>query len=110
MELTNEIEKQVCPRCGSSEYDSETGSCSDCGWRTDAEEPVIPEVRQDLYLDRCTCPVCGKSELLMEGSVCKVCGWLNDSVQADDPDEECGLNELSLNQAREAYSKGLPVR
>lgn len=110
MELTNEIEKQVCPRCGSTEYNHEIGSCNDCGWRADAEEPVIPEVRQDLYLDKRICPVCGKTELLMEGSVCKVCGWLNDLIQADDPDEECGMNEMSLNQAREAYAKGLPVR
>lgn len=110
MELTNEVEKQVCPRCGNSEYDSATGNCPVCGWRADAEEPVIPEVRQDLYLDKRICPVCGKSELLMEGSSCKVCGWLNDLVQAEDPDEECGLNDMSLNQARDAYAKGLPVR
>ncbi|MCX4355822.1 MAG: CPCC family cysteine-rich protein [Oscillospiraceae bacterium] len=109
MELTDEVEKQVCPRCGNTEYDSATGNCPVCGWRADAEEPVIPEVRQDLYLDKRICPVCGKSELLMEGSSCKVCGWLNDLVQAEDPDEECGLNDMSLNQARDAYAKGLPI-
>lgn len=110
MELVNETEKQVCPRCGSTKYDCELGICTDCGWRADGAEPVIPEVRQDLYLDRCVCPVCGKTELLMEGSVCKVCGWFNDPVQNDDPDEECGANEMSLSQARDAYSKGLPLR
>lgn len=110
MKPINEMEKQICPRCGSSNYNEETGICADCGWRTDAEEPEIPEVRQDLYCDRCICPVCGKFELLMEGSVCKVCGWFNDLVQAADPDEDCGMNEMTLNEARDAYAKGLPIR
>ncbi len=110
MELTSETEKQICPICGSTEYNPGMGNCADCGWRADAEEPEITEVKQYIYLDKCICPVCKKTELFMEGSVCYVCGWFNDLVQARYPDEECGQNDMSLNKARKAYSEGLPIR
>lgn len=113
MEHANGTEKQVCPLCGHSNYNEETGVCPDCGFRMDEadfDDATDKEFEFDMTADRAICPVCGKTELLMEGSVCKVCGWFHDLVQIDDPDWEGGQNEMSLNQAREAYSKGLPIR
>ena len=58
------------------------------------------------------CPVCGKYYFKYEDSfeICPCCGWENDYLQAVYPDEEGGANEMSLNQAREAYRNGRPVR
>lgn len=55
------------------------------------------------------CPVCGNYEFPEFNSydVCEVCGWEDDSIQEENPDEECCANQMSLNQARRAYSKGL---
>lgn len=57
------------------------------------------------------CPVCGKYEFAQDNDfdVCDVCGWENDGVQLDDPDYEGGANEMSLNEAREAYRQGKPL-
>ena len=55
------------------------------------------------------CPVCGKYYFDAEHGdydVCEVCGWINDPYQYDYPDEDCCGNNMSLNQAREAYKKG----
>ena len=59
--------------------------------------------------DRYTCPVCGKYEFEYAGNfdICPVCGWEDDLVQLDEPDEEGGANNMSLNQARRAYARGL---
>ena len=110
MEHANETEKQVCTHCGYTEYDPKTGICGKCGFRFDEENTETTKIVVDMYVDRSICPVCGKTELLMEGSVCRVCGWFHDLVQINDPDWEGGQNVMSLKQAREAYSKGLPVR
>ncbi len=56
------------------------------------------------------CAVCGKYEFSEVGDViCGVCGWQWDTVQENDPDYERGANQMSLNQAREAYNKGEEV-
>ena len=57
------------------------------------------------------CPCCGKSGLREERSwdVCDFCGWEDDPLQRDEPDFEGGANEKSLNQAKEAYRKSLPI-
>ena len=39
------------------------------------------------------------------GYICPVCFWENDPVQLNDPDFDGGANEMSLNEAREAYQK-----
>lgn len=54
------------------------------------------------------CPVCGKYQFVEENDfdICPVCGWENDGVQMEDPDYSGGANEMSLNEAREAYRKG----
>jgi len=54
------------------------------------------------------CPVCEKHDFEESGDydICPVCNWENDDIQADDPDFGGGANEMSLNQAREAYKNG----
>ena len=54
------------------------------------------------------CPVCGKFEFPHVGSYdyCPVCGWQDDPIQEDEPDEDCCANQMSLNEAREAYKRG----
>lgn len=58
------------------------------------------------------CPVCGKHIFSEEGSYeyCVVCGWQDDAVQEDDPEYDGGANRMSLNEAREAYKKGIQIR
>ena len=60
------------------------------------------------------CPVCGKYHFKNgidgEYKFCRVCGWCNDKVQNKDPDFTGGANHMSLNQAREAYKKGEPIK
>ena len=54
------------------------------------------------------CPVCGKYEFQHEDDydVCPVCNWENDGLQYDEPDYAGGANDMSLNQAREAWKNG----
>ncbi len=40
-----------------------------------------------------------------EYDICEECFWENDPVQLNDPDFDGGANEMSLNEAREAYQK-----
>lgn len=58
------------------------------------------------------CPVCEKHEFSETGSFeyCPVCGWCDDLVQENNPDEDNCSNEMSLNQAKEAYANGEEVR
>ncbi len=54
------------------------------------------------------CPVCGKAEVeYME--VCPVCEWQNDFVQRKHPDWQGGANNMSLNEAKKAYSEGRAI-
>lgn len=57
------------------------------------------------------CPVCREFEFECKGSddICEVCGWQDDILQELNPDEECGENQMSLNQAREAWKNGEKV-
>ena len=57
------------------------------------------------------CPVCGEYEFEEHGSfdICEVCRWEDDPIQEKDPDYRGGANKMSLNEARDAYAKGLPV-
>ena len=36
--------------------------------------------------------------------ICSICGWQDDDIQNDDPDLEGGANDMSLNQAKEAFT------
>ncbi|MDY3974542.1 MAG: CPCC family cysteine-rich protein [Veillonella caviae] len=57
------------------------------------------------------CPVCG--ELTVDEpryySLCEVCNWEDDPVQYMYLDRGGGANQMSLNQAREAYKRGEKV-
>ena len=57
------------------------------------------------------CPVCKKHEFPFRGTfyVCDECGWIDDPFQADNPDEDCLANTMSLNEARKAYAEGRDV-
>ena len=57
------------------------------------------------------CPVCGKYKFpgVISSEVCPFCNWFSDIVQEDDPDFWGGENQISLNQAREAYKRGEKV-
>ncbi|NLB54084.1 MAG: hypothetical protein GX808_14260 [Syntrophomonadaceae bacterium] len=57
------------------------------------------------------CACCGKPTLEKDSlfEICEVCGWQDDAVQNDDPGYAGGANEMSLNEAREAYRKGKKV-
>jgi len=55
------------------------------------------------------CPCCGyytlKDSYENTFELCEVCFWENDGIQFGDPDYEGGANGVSLNQARENFSK-----
>ena len=55
------------------------------------------------------CPVCGKMEL-GRFEICDFCEWQNDLYQLEHPDRGGCANNMSLNEAREAYLKGERVR
>ena len=55
------------------------------------------------------CPCCGKS-LVDEYDICEECLWENDFQQLKNPDLRGGANEMSLNEAREAYRNGKEVK
>ncbi len=52
------------------------------------------------------CPICGQYEFDDEYDICPVCGWCHDLVQEGDHEEEECANEMSFNQAKEAWAKG----
>ena len=58
------------------------------------------------------CPVCGKYEFEAYNcmDICDVCDWCDDAIQENDPDYSGGANRMSLNEAREAYKKGIQIK
>lgn len=57
------------------------------------------------------CACCGQKTLECEDfyEICPVCGWEDDPLQRDEPDYQGGANQMSLNEAKEAYKNGLPI-
>ena len=55
------------------------------------------------------CPVCGEEMEDFPCEICKNCYWEKDWYQEEFPDIDGCANEMSLNQAKEAYKKGLKV-
>ena len=56
------------------------------------------------------CPVCNSYAFPREDShdECRICAWEDDALQIDKPNMS-GANEMSLNQAIEAYMNGEKV-
>ncbi|MDE9534336.1 hypothetical protein KKJ06_15405 [Xenorhabdus bovienii] len=54
------------------------------------------------------CPCCNNVTLdsLGEYLICDICGWEDDPIQSDDHDFQGGANNMSLNEARKAFSEG----
>ena len=42
--------------------------------------------------------------------ICPVCGWQDDDIQNADPDFAGGANEMSLNQAKDAYGSKATIQ
>ena len=55
------------------------------------------------------CPVCGRMHVA-EYDICDNCGWENDPVQAWKPTLPGGANQMSLEEAKAAYRKGMPIK
>lgn len=55
------------------------------------------------------CPVCGRHQFKTWDEMCPICYWSHDPVQEENPDEDACQNNMSLNQAREAWAKGEEV-
>lgn len=62
----------------------------------------------DRFLKTTLCPVCNKHRFGVDEDyyICPVCGWENDLVQNENHDYAGGANQLSVNQAREAFRRG----
>ena len=62
----------------------------------------------DRFLKTTLCPVCNKHRFGVDEDyyICPVCGWENDLVQNENHDYVGGANQLSVNQAREAFRRG----
>ncbi|CND52307.1 CPCC family cysteine-rich protein [Yersinia pseudotuberculosis] len=61
--------------------------------------------------DEYLCPCCEKHSFYERESyeICPVCNWEDDPVQSRKPDLAGGANQMSLNEAREAYKQGRKV-
>ena len=57
------------------------------------------------------CACCGKPLRISYScnEICKICGWEDDELQNDDPTFDGGANDMSLNEAKEAYMQGKPI-
>lgn len=57
------------------------------------------------------CPVCGKFEFEYVGchDICPICKWQDHFIQLEDPDATGCANLMSLNEAKAAWAKGLPI-
>ena len=68
---------------------------------------IVRRIETETHL----CPVCGKHKFKEQNSyeICPICNWEDDGVQVDDPDYAGGANQMSLNQARQAYKEDRKV-
>jgi hypothetical protein len=55
------------------------------------------------------CPCCGYYTLPANSTyqICRICDWEDDDLQGDDPDYAGGANDLSLNDCRKKWLKGI---
>ena len=52
-----------------------------------------------------SCACCGKCYVNFY-DICDICGWQDDILQNKKPDYKGGANQMSLNEAKAAFSKG----
>ncbi|HWQ41310.1 MAG TPA: CPCC family cysteine-rich protein [Desulfosporosinus sp.] len=57
------------------------------------------------------CACCGQDTITEPDfyEICPICGWEDDDLQRNEPDYRGGANEMSLNEAKEAYKRGKEV-
>lgn len=60
----------------------------------------------NLNENKCVC--CGETFVGLY-DICEVCGWQDDLVQNKNPDYKGGANEMSLNEAKQAYKEGKEI-
>lgn len=65
---------------------------------------IVCEPNKNWICPTRPCAVCGS--IVEYHDICEVCGWEDDIVQNAHPDYRGGANQMSLNEAREAYKKG----
>jgi len=63
------------------------------------------DIKRTNEIPKNICACCGMIEVDFY-DICDVCGWQNDSLQNKYPDFKGGANQMSLNEAKEAYKKG----
>ncbi|NLB61150.1 MAG: hypothetical protein GX802_01800 [Clostridiales bacterium] len=58
-------------------------------------------------MKRVECPCCYGKTLFNERAFekCSQCGWIDDYAQYEHPDFGGGVNRISLNEAKELYTK-----
>lgn len=58
------------------------------------------------------CACCGEKTLEHEDFYerCPNCGWVDDLLQRTKPDYDKCANDMSLNQAKEAFKKGEKIK
>lgn len=65
----------------------------------------------DEKIEKVPCPCCGVGMIEPDCfDICEVCDWEDDNLQYTHPDYKGGANHMSLNEAREAYRKGIQIR
>lgn len=75
------------------------------GWMIELSERLLRELAE---APRYPCQCCGFRTLLRQGkyAICDVCGWEDDPVAtARTPDVHSGPNHMTLNEARDNYSR-----
>lgn len=55
------------------------------------------------------CPCCGKT-YVGDYDICSVCNWENDPIQSENPNLQGGANQMSLQEAKAAFSAGQAVK
>lgn len=73
------------------------------------EKLTNEEIRECFIKGYMKCPCCGKA-VVDFFNICPVCGWQNEISQALDENKKGQLNDMSLNEAREAWKKGEEIK
>lgn len=67
------------------------------------------QIEKVMNMEEMKCPCCGK-RAVSEYDICDVCNWENDPVQLANPKLKGGANEMSLQEAIEAFKNGKEVK